>query len=109
MAEGGQCGFTFGCVSCLHFVLDLLISAVYPMKPALMVPRSLQDIFYFRFGKKWGQRTDDSIFERCYLSSDLTEWRVFGLFLGKLLCIHSLISFEFVRFVFSSLTCHFCR
>ena len=21
MAEGGQCGFTFGCVLCLHFVL----------------------------------------------------------------------------------------
>ena len=83
-------------VSCLYFVLTAHF-AVCPIKPALMVPRSLQDIFYLRFGKQFGQKTDNNMFDRgWYLSSDLTGWRVFGLFLGKLLCIHLLISFGFI-------------
>ena len=40
--------------------------------------------------KKMGSedRWQRTLIDRCYLSSDLTEWRVFGLLLGKLPSIH---------------------
>ena len=40
--------------------------------------------------KKMGSedRWQRTLIDGCYLSSDLTEWRVFGLILGKLLRIH---------------------